>query len=203
MFRWLRRKDQRSMSTAIRAKLPGKDVRTIVLLTSDAARALRPFPFSSRSRPARNHNRRNPAPWPKVPLHLRPHRLRPARHVFQHPVDDVLLEDAEVAVALQVLLHGLQFEAQFLGHVADRDHAKVGQPGLGTDRGEFRIIDDNLVAGKLVGPGFDLGKFGVETGLGVVSRVTGRLGHAGYCNGWSKTNIKSGDTVSPNGSTCI
>jgi hypothetical protein len=139
--------------------------------------------FSFFSWPLRYHDRRNPTPRTEVPLHLCPHRLRPAHYIFEHAVDDVLLKDTEVAVALQVLLERLQFEAQFPGHVSDRDHAEVGQSGLGADRRELGIVDDDLVAGKLVGPGVDLGILRVETGGGVVRGVAWLLGHAGYCNG--------------------
>src|SRR5256885_783319 len=54
-------------------------------------------------------------------------------NIVNRVLEDVLLEDSQIAVALQVLLQRLQFEAQFPGHVTDRDRAEVGQSGLGTD----------------------------------------------------------------------
>ena len=45
--------------------------------------------------------------------------------VFEDLVDDVFLEDAEVTVAEEVFLEGLEFEAALAGHVADVEDAEV------------------------------------------------------------------------------
>src|SRR5262249_9156210 len=55
--------------------------------------------------------------------------------------------------------------------------AEVGKAGLGTDRGELGYVDDDFVVWKLIGPGFDLGKLGIQAGLGVLRRVAGTLCH--------------------------
>ena len=70
-----------------------------------------------------------------------------------------------------------------VGHVADIEHAKIRQPGLGADRSEFRIVNEDLVSRELVGPGFDLGEFSVESGGGVFRCVSRRFGHEQYCSG--------------------
>src|SRR5579864_1833827 len=54
--------------------------------------------------PPRDDRRRDPAPRTKFASHLGPHRPRPLHHIFQHLVDDVLLKDPQIAVALQILL---------------------------------------------------------------------------------------------------
>ena len=93
--------------------------------------------------------------------------------VFEHLVDDVFLKDAEVAVTEEVLLERLQFEAAFARHVADGEHAEVGEAGFGAHGGEFGVVNDDFVAGKLVFPCFDGGESEVEAGLGVVVSVAG------------------------------
>jgi len=97
--------------------------------------------------------------------------------VFEDLVDDVFLEDAEVAVAEEVLLEGLELEAAVAGHVADIEDAEIGQAGFGADRGEFGIVDGDFVAGELVLPGFDDGECEVESGFGVVVGVAGLHSH--------------------------
>jgi len=53
---------------------------------------------------------------------------------------------------------------------------KSGTPVFRADRGEFGIVHDDLVAGKLVRPGFNLRKIVVEPGAGVLRRIAGRGG---------------------------
>ena len=63
------------------------------------------------------------------------------------------------------------------GPQADGDDAEVGQPGFWTHRRELGVLDHNFVAGKLVRPGFNFGKFRVQPGGGVFSSVTRWLRH--------------------------
>ncbi len=93
--------------------------------------------------------------------------------VVEDLVDDVFLEDAEVAIGEEILLEGLELEAALAGHVADGEAAEVGEPGLGADAGELGIVDEDLVGLELVLPGFDGGEGGVEAGFGVVVGVAG------------------------------
>jgi hypothetical protein len=103
--------------------------------------------------------------------------------VFEDLVDDVLLKDAEVAVAVEIFLERFEFEAALAGHVADGENAEVGQAGFGADAGQFGVVDFNLVAGELVAPGFDGGKLEIEAGFGVIVGVAGFCGHSSYCMG--------------------
>ena len=64
--------------------------------------ALPAVPF--RPRPACNDCRRDPAARAEFSLHFRPHWLAPAHYILKHTVDDVLLKNPQVAVAIQVLL---------------------------------------------------------------------------------------------------
>jgi len=100
-------------------------------------------------------------------MHDGPHRIGGLHYIFQHLVHDVFLENAKVAVAEQILFQRLEFEAALAGHVTDGEHAEVGQAGFGAHRGEFRIVDENFVARKLVLPGFNGRKGEIEAGLGV------------------------------------
>src|SRR6266568_6312965 len=128
-------------------------------------------------RPLRDHYRRNSTARAEIPFDLRPDRSGPPDHVFEHLVDDVLLKNAEVAVRLQIFFERFEFQAGFVRHIAEGDHAEVRQAGFRTYRSEFRVIDYDLVSGKLVGPGFDFRKFGVQSGFGVLRRVAWLLGH--------------------------
>jgi hypothetical protein len=94
-------------------------------------------------------------------------------YVVEDLVDDVLLEDAEVAVGEEVLLEALELEAGFAGHVANGEPAEVGEAGFGADGGELGVVDEDFVGAELVAPGFDGGKLCVEAGLGVVVGIAG------------------------------
>jgi hypothetical protein len=100
--------------------------------------------------------------------------------VVEDLIDDVFLEDAEVAVGEEVLLEGLELEAGFAGHVADGEAAEVGKAGLGADGGELGVVDEDLVGLELVAPGFDGGELGVEASGGVVVGVAGGFGFGGH-----------------------
>ncbi len=93
--------------------------------------------------------------------------------VVEDLVDDVFLEDAEVAVGEEVFLEGLELQAALAGHVADGEAAEVGEARLGADAGELGVVDEDLVGLELVLPGFDGGEGGVEAGFGVVVGVAG------------------------------
>ena len=62
--------------------------------------------------------------------------------VLQDAVDGILVEDAEIAVGVDVHLQGFEFEAVLVRHVGDADRAEVGQAGLGADGGVLRHLDD-------------------------------------------------------------
>jgi len=97
--------------------------------------------------------------------------------VFENLVDDVLLKDSQIAIAEEVFLQRFQLEASAARHVADGEGAKIGQAGLGTNGGQFRIVDHDFVAGELILPGFDRGKVEIKASFGVVVCVAWFLCH--------------------------
>ena len=123
--------------------------------------------------------------------HYGPDRVAGFHNIFEDLVDDVLLEDAEVAVAEEVFLERFEFEAAAAGHVANGERTEVGQTGLGADGSELRIVDDDFVAGKLILPGFDGGKGEIEAGLCVVVGIAGLLRHIDIVRG---TNVNTGSS---------
>src|SRR5437868_8613973 len=133
------------------------------------------------TRIARFDHRPDAAPGTEITFNDCPNGFRGAHYIFQYLVYDVLLKDAEVAIGEEVFLQGLQFEALPIGHVADGERAEIWQASLGTDGGEFRDIDHDLVSGKLIWPGLDRGKVRVQTGFGM--RLGVSLGHVDILNG--------------------
>src|SRR6266851_93469 len=112
--------------------------------------------------------------------------------VVEDLVDDVLLEEAEVAVGEEVLLEGFELEALLARNVADCEAAEVGQAGLGADAGELGVVDEDLIGLELVAPGLDLGESGVEAGFGVVVGVARGLGgHRAILSG--SADARTGD----------
>jgi hypothetical protein len=126
---------------------------------------------NNRPGPARFDDCRNAAAGAEVSFDVGPNGIAGLHNVFEDLVDDILLEDAEIAVGEEIFLPRLEFEAALTRHVAELDDAEVGQSGLGTDRGKLGIVDEDFVGRELVLPGFDRGKGEVEAGLGVLVGV--------------------------------
>ncbi len=74
-------------------------------------------------------------------------------------VGEGFVEDALVAVGLEVELVGFEFDAEFIGDVREFDGAEVRVAGDGADRGEFRgDVEDGVVAlGGGIGEGDEEG----------------------------------------------
>jgi hypothetical protein len=111
--------------------------------------------------------------------------------VVENLVDDVFLEDAEIAVGEEVFLEGFELEALFAGHVADEEAAEVGKASLGADGGELGVVHEDFVGAELVPPGFDFGELDVEAGFGVVVGVAGGVllvlfGHVSILSGLAR-----------------
>src|SRR5437870_1018389 len=75
--------------------------------------------------PARDHKGRNSAAGTEVTFDFGPHRLCPAHHIFENLIDDVLLEDSEIAIGLQIFFVRFQFEAAFVGHITKDDYTEI------------------------------------------------------------------------------
>ena len=124
------------------------------------------------TRPAALDDRRNAAAGPELPLDDGLYRVAGLHHILQHLIDDVLLKDSEIAIGEQIFLHRLQFEAAVARHVTHRVRAKVGETGLWTDRGEFRVVNQNLATRELILPRFNGGEVAIETSSGMLVGVT-------------------------------
>lgn len=122
--------------------------------------------------PARFNGCAYAAAWTEFTFHNSPHRIASLHDVCQDLVHDVLLKDAEVAVTEEILFERFQFQTAIARHVADGQNPKVGQAGLGANRGQLRIVDLNFVSGKLILPGPDGRKSKVQPGLGVLVGVS-------------------------------
>src|ERR1039458_6201532 len=130
-----------------------------------------------RPRVARDHDRADASAWTKRAFDFSPFRLAGAHYVLENAVHDVFLEDAQIAVTDQVFLQRFQFEAALVGHVANPQRPEIGQASFGTYGGELGYINLYLVAGNLVRPGFDFGRFSGETSVSMFPSVTCALCH--------------------------
>ncbi len=85
----------------------------------------------------------------------------------------------------------LKLEAALAGHVANGEDAEVGQAGLGANAGQLGVVDLDLIAGKLIAPGFDGGKLEVEAGFRMIFGVTWFCGHGSIVSGFTtKKDVK-------------
>src|SRR5262249_10015268 len=105
-------------------------------------------------------------------------RVGRLNYVPQDAIDDVLLKNSQVAVRQQVHLIGLQLQARPVRHIPQGDFAEVRKACLGTDGGELRHDDLNLIIGVLIGPGLYFRKFGIDPGDRVFIRITTLHGSA-------------------------
>ena len=135
-------------------------------------RLLFPIPYFLFPGPPRNDRRPNSPPRPEHSLHLRPHRIASLHHVLKYLIHNVFLEDSQVPVAEQILLQRLQFQALLPRHIPDRQHPKIRQPRLRAHRGQFRVVNQNLVPRKLVLPGLNSRKRKVQPRRRMIIRIT-------------------------------
>jgi hypothetical protein len=118
-----------------------------------------------------------------------PHRVAGFHHVFENLINDVFLKYAEIAVAEEVFLERFEFEATGARRVADGEVAEVGQAGFGTNRGQFRVVDDDLVAGKLILPCLDFRKPKIETGFCMIVGIARLLRHVSIVRGTKMNTV--------------
>src|SRR5215813_8774941 len=114
----------------------------------------------------------NAATRTKYTFHHDPFWFRRSRYIFQNLVDNVLLKNPKVAVVQQILFERLQFQAELGRHIANFQRAKIGQPGFRTNRSKLRNINQDLVGGKLVGPGINFREAVVQPGFCMIFGVT-------------------------------
>src|SRR4051794_9026502 len=125
-----------------------------------------------RTRPASFDDRTETAASVEFATYLTPYRLGGADYIFEHAIDDVLLEDAYVAISRHVFLERLQLKAIILRHVPDPDNTEVGEARFWANGSKFGNVDLNLVSRELVGPCFNFGQRGIEAGGCVLVGVT-------------------------------
>src|SRR5205085_1912324 len=80
-----------------------------------------------------------------------------------HAVDDVLLEDPDVAVRQEIHLVRLQLEAQLVRDIAEHNLAEIRKPCFRADACELRHHDLDLVIGILIRPRLDFRERRVDT----------------------------------------
>ncbi len=104
------------------------------------------------------HPRRNPAPRREGPNHFAAARPACRHEIVEQAINDVLVENPLVAVALQIEFEGLQLHAQLRWCVGEGDGAEIRLARLGTEARELRTddLDGVIAAGVLVGKGFQL-----------------------------------------------
>jgi len=131
-------------------------------------------------RPCGDYDGRNSAARAEISFDLGPDRLRPAHNILQDLVHNIFLENSEIPVGLQIFFQGFQLEAQATRLVTDYDISEIGQAGFRADGGEFRIVDDNFVSWKLIGPSLNFRELMIESSAGVFFCVARRFGASGF-----------------------
>src|SRR5579885_1680739 len=91
-----------------------------------------------------------------------PLRMDRLNNVAQHTIDGVFVEDTEVAVSQQIHLQGFELQAALSRQVANGDDAIVRKAGFRADRRVLGETRGDHVAGKLIRPGFERRKLGVD-----------------------------------------
>lgn len=121
--------------------------------------------------------------------------------VVEDRVGDVFVIDALVAEALQVKLEALQFDADFVGRVGDRNRAEVGLARFRTDGRELRRGDFDLIIaiGKLILEGFEqIAKVG-HCCYSCISRthcgMMRKLGKGSICEYTTGGNGENGESI--------
>jgi len=84
---------------------------------------------------------------------LHPAGLRDGHQIVQNQIGDVFVKRTVIPVLLQVEFQRLQFEAELIGNVGDRQRPEIRLAGFRTDGSEFRTDRFDLVISvrKLIG----------------------------------------------------
>src|SRR5579884_580905 len=166
-----------SARSAERARVPAAGLGSCALLSVAAFGCCR-------MRPPSFNGGSNSSAWAEDSAHHCPFGISGAYYIVQNSVDDVFLKDAEIAVAGQIFFQRLQLQAAFARHVAQCEHAEIGESGFRTDGCEFRNINLDFVSRELVRPGLDFREIEIESRLCVLGSVSGAFWHCYvYCSG--------------------
>lgn len=92
--------------------------------------------------------------------------------ITEDSIDGVFIEDAQVAVGVDIHLERFQLQTRLVGHVMDRHGAEIRQVRLWADGGIFGNLDGNLVTLILVREGLDIGQRRRDAALGMPFVVT-------------------------------
>ena len=94
--------------------------------------------------------------------YFRPDRAAGGDDILEDAVYGVFIEDAEIAVGVDVHFECLQLKAFLIRHVVQRDRAEIRQIRLGADRRVFGNLDRDLVPFILIRKGFNLRQRGID-----------------------------------------
>src|SRR5436853_7760827 len=84
-----------------------------------------------------------------------PYRAASFYNILEDPIDGVLVEDAEVAIGMDVHLQRFEFEAFLVRHVPYCNSSKIRKCSLGADGRVLRNFDGDLIALILIGERFN------------------------------------------------
>jgi hypothetical protein len=71
--------------------------------------------------------------------------LRHGYEIVKNAIRDIFIEDPFISEALKVQFEALEFDAKFVGYVAENQHAEVRLARLGANGSELWATDFNLV----------------------------------------------------------
>ncbi len=72
-------------------------------------------------------------------------RCTAPRQIVENSISQIFVEDALVAVTLEIELDRFKLQAELVGTIRDMDRAEIGLAGLGAETGKFRTIDLDIV----------------------------------------------------------
>ena len=76
--------------------------------------------------------------------------------IVKDPIDSIFIENAEIAVGMDIHFERFQLKTFFIGHVVQRDNPEVRQVCFWTNRRILGDLDGNFVAFILIWEGFDV-----------------------------------------------
>src|SRR5690606_36020127 len=82
--------------------------------------------------------------------YLEPLRLERAEKVFRHPRRGMLLEDADIAEAHDVVLEALELDAAVGWRIGQAEQGIVGEPAVGADGAELARFRDDFLLGPRI-----------------------------------------------------